>query len=814
LTVPPLTYNQGGFTFGGPALPQLKNKTFVFGEFQMTRVRSGVPIFYIVPTAAEWGGDLSAIPVQLYNPFNVDSATGTRQPFSGNLIPSNLLSPIAQKMEKYMPVPNVPNAAYGAYNSIVNSRNITDDTQFLIRVDQNLPHNGRMFGEFFWDNVNSESQQVPQMAFGTPLYGRFTSIEWDQPLSLNRLNTLRLSFYRSYVVYGSIPTSTDIAGSLGFKNYESGPTHWGFPALTITGLTVPSPYAYDYNWWTNRAGVGDDLSLIKGRHTLDFGVLYQPTQYPQKDGFYPRGVLNYAGAFTEQSPASTAAPIGLADFLLGAYAIAQSNPSGLDPLLHSTYYAWYAQDKIQASKKLSLTFGVRWDWWSPPVERWNRWLAFDQNTGQLAYALQDPFDWQTNQTLNPKYSRGMFENWKKKNFSPRIGIAYLLKPNMTVRAGGGFYYAQGLQNFQDFSSFSQGAPPFSNSITTGNDPAQLTPGHLDKTLFPLPTIGAISPGTSIVVPDIHSPQPYVVQTTFSIERQLPGNTLLSVGYNGVWGHHLMNGGSNINQAALLNPNNPLPYSQRLPNPNFDFIFLQSDNTNSDYNGMFLRLEKRYSNGVVLTASYTMSKSMDEYTSSQIGSNNQNSLCIRCDYALSDNNRTHFFSLGYVWELPFGRGRRFANHGLDGQILGNWQLSGITQLMSGTPYSPTTSTSWINVSDWVAQPRSNRVCNGKLSNPTLDEYFDVNCFPAQPPNTFGNSGRNVIIGPGSQLWDMALERKFKVRENLQLNLRGEFYSIFNHQNWGIPDVGIFDPTVGEISSKNNPRTFEIGLKLAF
>jgi hypothetical protein len=813
-SVPPLTYNQGGFTFGGPALPQLKNKTFVFGEFQMTRMRSGAPGFYTLPTASEWGGDLSAIPVQLYNPFNVDTATGTREPFTNNQIPSNLLSPVAQKMKQYVPLPNIESAAYGSPNYYANSRNITDDTQYLIRVDQNLPHNGRVFGEYFWDNVNSETVQFPQIGFGTPLYGRTASVEWDQPLGPNKLNTLRLSFYRSWVFFGAVPTSTDITGSLGFKNYDPEPADWGFPGLSVTGLTMPSQVGYDYNWWTNRKGVGDNFSLVKGRHTLDFGGLIQPTQYPQKNGIYPTGVLSYQGEFTEQAPGSTATPIGLGDFLLGAFATSNSNPTGLDPLLYSTYYAGYAQDKIQASKKLSLTLGLRWDWWSPPVERWNRWLTFDQNTGALAYALQDPFTWKTSQTLNPQYPRGMFENWKKKNFSPRIGFAYLLKPNMTVRAGGGIYYAQGLQNFQDFSSFSSGNPPFSNSITVGNDPGQLTPAQLDNTLFPLPAIGAISPGSSLVVPDIHSPQPYLEQATLSIERQLGNNVLVSVGYNGVWGHHLNNGGSNINQATLLNPNNPLPYSQRLRYPNFDFIFLQSDNSNSDYNGMYLSFKKRYSNGLDLIASYTWSKSMDEYTSSSAGGNNQNSLCIRCDYALSDNNRTNYFSLGYVWELPFGPTRRFANQGVGSQILGDWQFSGITQFMSGTPLTPTSSTAWINVSDWVAQPRSNRICNGKLSNPTLNGYFNVNCFPAQAPNTFGSSGRNVINGPGSQLWDMALERKFKVRERLQFNLRGEFYSIFNHQNWGNPDIGIFDPTFGQIFSKNNPRTIEIGLKAAF
>ncbi|MCZ2076637.1 MAG: TonB-dependent receptor, partial [Bryobacterales bacterium] len=634
--IPALTYNLGGFTIGGPALPQLRNKTFVFGAFQVTRTRSGNPGQYTVPTPAQWSGDLSSIPVQLYNPFDIDPATGLRRPFVNNQIPQSLLTPLAQKYKQYVPEPNIPNAPYGSFNYIANSRAITDDTQFLIRVDQNLPRNARLFFKYFKDNVNSESEGITRLVgFGTPLKGQTASVEWNQVLAPNKLNTLRLGFYRSWVFYGGTPTPTDITGSLGLRNYDSQSVHWGFPGLSVSGFSMPSTVIYDYNWWTTRVGLHENFSYIKGRHTFDFGGVIQPTRYTQKNGSYPRGSLNYDGAFTKQSPASAANPIGFADFLLGAFSSAWSGQS-LDPVLTSTYYSWYAQDKIKVTRKLTLTLGVRWDWWSPPVERYNRWMTFDQNKGQYVWLLKDPFNYQNDHsTLSGEYPRGMFMNWKKKNFSPRIGIAYLLTPNTTIRAGGGIYYAQGLQNFQAFSSFSSGAPPFQNSIVVTNDPGAITPGRLDNTLFDKPLVNGISPGSSLVVPDIHAPQPYVQQVTFSVERQLGANMLASVGYNGAWGRHLNNGGSNINQAALLDPANPLPLASRLPYPNLGFIFLQSDNSNSSYNGMSLSFEKRYSNGLDFIASYTWSKSMDEYTSSSSGGNNQDARCRRCDYALSD-----------------------------------------------------------------------------------------------------------------------------------------------------------------------------------
>lgn len=816
-SVPALIYNQAGFTFGGPALPRLRNKTFVFGEFQATRMHSSSPGLFVVPTAAEWGGDLSAVPVQLYNPFSIDSATETRNPFPNNQIPSSLISPIAQKYKGYTPLPNIPNALYGQINYSKNIPEITNDTQYLIRVDQNLPHSGRMFVDYFWDSVYSVAQGIiPSVNQGTPLKGQDAEVQWDQPLAPNKLNTLRLGFYRSWVFFGGVNTSEDYMGALGFKNYNTDPVNWGFPSLNIIGgITLPSTLLFDFNWWTTRIGLYENFSLVKGRQTLDIGGTFQPSRYTLNDASFPRGYITYGGGFTEQSPTSGGTPVGIADFLLGAFSSASSDPTGMTPWLDSTYYALYGQDKIQATQKLSLSFGLRWDWWSPPVEKWNRWVTWDQNTGQLAFVLADPTQWQTNQTLNPAYPRGMFMNWKKTNFSPRLGIAYLLTPHTTVRAGAGLYYAQGLQNFQDFSVFSgSGAPPFDNSVTVNNDPSLLTPTRLDNTLFDRPAIGIPTTGQAIISPDIHAPQPYVEQATFSIERQLGDNLLFTAGYNGYFGHHLNDGGTDANQAALFNPAYPLTLAQRRPYPNFDYIYLQSDNTNSTYNGGYLSFQKRYSNGLDLMASYTWSKSMDEYTSSSAGGNNQNAHCIRCDYGLSDNNRTNYFSLGYVWDLPFGRGRRFANQGLESKILGNWRLSGITQFMSGTPLTVTTSAAYINVSDFTSEPRSNRVCNGNLSNPTLSDYFDLKCFPAQQPNTFGNEGRNVIIGPGAQLWDMSLARNLNLGEHFKLDFRADFYSIFNHQNWGEPDTGAFDSTFGQIFSKNNPRTIQFGATLRF
>ena len=539
----------------------------------------------------------------------------------------------------------------------------------------------------------------------------------------------------------------------------------------------------------------------------------EPTQYPQDNGADPRGLITYSGPYTAQSPTSAISGSGLADFLLGAYVDGYANNTGFDPNLSTPYWAWYGQDKIKVSRKLTVTLGLRWDYWQPPVERYNRWVAFDQNIGQLVYVLKDPFTWQSNHTtLSGVVPRGMFENWQKKNFSPRVGIAYMVTPNTVVRAGFGTYYSQGMMNFQIFSTFGNGGPPFANVVAVSNDTTQLTPGALDSTLFPAPAVGQVTPGSEVVSPNIHAPQSYVDQVTFSVDRQLGTNMVASVAYNGSFGHHVM-GDSDINQGSLYNPNDPLSLTQRRPYPFFSDILLQSNSDNSSYNGLSAHFEKRFSGGMNLIASYTWSKALDLFSSNGGGTENQNSLCRRCDRGLADFNMSNYFAFGYLWQLPFGTSRKFVSQGPAAKILADWQWSGMTQFRAGSPLNPSMPASQANV-DLSSTTRPNRVCDGKLSSHSLNEWFNTSCFPAQAVNSFGTSGRNVIIGPGAQLWDMSIERVFRLREHINFTLRGEFYSVFNHQNWGSPDVSVPDPQFGAIFNKSNERVVQLAAKLKF
>jgi Carboxypeptidase regulatory-like domain len=818
LSVAPLVYNQGGFTLGGPVvLPRVyngKNKTFFFFSYQVTRQRSGSNQLAIVPTEAQWNGDFSAYPQQIYNPFDIDPVTGTRRPFEGNKIPSDLLSPIAQKYKQYVPRPNLGDVPFGQSNLSIFGSQQNDDTQYLFRIDQSLPKDGKLFFKYFRDNVGAYSYGLSSFAgFAQPLTGQTASAEWTQPIGGRMVNQLRIGFFRSVTNYGAVPTSQDVAGEvLGIQNVSRAPTFFGLPNISVTGVSVPGTALFNLNRITTRLGLNENFSLVTGRHTIDLGFTIQPIQYPQKNGIYPRGSITYDGSFTRNIPGGVGGA-GIADFLLGAFTSSNGNPTGFSPLLNTEYYGWFAQDQIKITRQLTVTLGLRWDYWTPPVERYNRLVAFDQNTGELVYALNDPLDFPTDfKILNPDVPRGMFKNWKKTNFSPRVSLSYLLASKTTIRAAYGIYYTQGMANFQIFSSLGFGGPPFTNNISVVNDTSQLTPAVRDTQLFPPPAIGELTPGTVFVTPDIHAPQSYVHQATMSIEHQIGQDWLVSAGYHAFLGRHLM-ASYNINQAEPFDPANPKPLSERRPYPFFSDILLQSNSANSSYNGMYLHVRRNFKAGFDLTASYTYSKSIDLFSSNSGGWDNQDARNTQLDRGLSDFDIRHYFTVGYIWELPFGKGKRFVNEGTGAALLGGWQLSGITQYRSGSPLSVSLPTSWPNVAATFTRARPNRVCDGRLDNPTMDAYFATSCFVAPAPNSFGNAGRNILTGPSSQSWNMSLSRSFKV-ESVRIGFRAESYSVFNAQNWNGPDTGVLNPNFGKIFGKNNPRQFQFGLRVEF
>jgi hypothetical protein len=389
------------------------------------------------------------------------------------------------------------------------------------------------------------------------------------------------------------------------------------------------------------------------------------------------------------------------------------------------------------------------------------------------------------------------------NFGPRIGLAWMPKgmPGTVVRAGYGIYYDQ--------SSLAPGeglyfSPPYFN-FNVYYPLGATVPLLLSNpfpTNFPLPT-----PSSALAFQrDLRTP--YIQQWNFNIERTLGRGRMAEVGYVGSKGTGLV-GARDINQPAP----SPGPVPLR-PLPQFNDINLLESNRDSIYHSLQARFEQRLQFGLSLLASYTWAKSIDNGSSffSSAGDPNypQNSYNLRAERGLSNFDIRHRLALSYAYDLPFGKGR----------LRGGWQTFGILQFQTGQPLTAALLPSFDNANTGIsslgfgANGRPNVVGDPRLSDPSPQRWLNTAAFVIPPRGTFGDSGRNVIEGPGLATVNLSLVKNTAISEAVRLQFRAETFNLFNRANFGLPDNFVGSPTFGQILSAGNPRRLQLGLKVLF
>jgi hypothetical protein len=271
----------------------------------------------------------------------------------------------------------------------------------------------------------------------------------------------------------------------------------------------------------------------------------------------------------------------------------------------------------------------------------------------------------------------------------------------------------------------------------------------------------------------------------------------------------------VNQAVLVNPAAPLSSTARRPFPNFGDVESTNWQENSSYNALQTRFERRFSGGVNFLGAYTWSHSIDTASRGSGGSVHQNSYALRADRASSDFDVRHRLSASLVYDLPFGRNKRFLSSlgTIGNRIVGGWSVNIISAFMTGNYYSVTVAGDRANVGSGVIE-RANRSCDGNLphSDRTIYRYFNTSCFSVTPLGTFGNSGRNVVQVPGLNNWDISFGKETVVTERARVQFRGEMFNIFNHPQFQTPDLTAGDVTFGEITTAYAPRIVQLALKL--
>jgi Carboxypeptidase regulatory-like domain/TonB dependent receptor len=795
---PQFQQNQFGFAIGGPIH---KNKTFFFGDYQGLRVHTAPTSILSEPTAAMRTGDFSGYPAVIYDP-------NTRTPFPGNIIPPNLIDPIAKNLLAIFPLPNLPGlpGAPETNNLRINPLEVEVQDQFDVRVDQLFSQRDAIFARYTYGRADITYPAIPvikdrvinPLAFaqGTVIAGSLTlnhapsqqaTLQEIHQFSPKLSNQFALGYTRFYLRVTPLDEGLSIASQLGLQGANTGPSAGGMASLTISGASgydqSSLPEVVPQNTWQ----LSDTVFYTHGAHLLRFGASVLQNRF----GFFqladPAGALDFSGTYTGA---------GFADFLLGLPDSAgkSSLPKGT-PYERYGEYGAFVQDQWHATARLAVSLGLRYDLFTPVSERHNRQSDFLFGSGTLVLAGKNG-------------ASSSILGLQKHDFSPRIGLAYRIGDRTVIRAAYGLFYfnEQGTGgSTRLFISY-----PFAAQYTV----------TCSSTVPCLSTSAGIPPASSanslptVVYQPTANRTPNLQQWHLTVERQLSSSLIVRAAYVGSHGNHL---NLNINENVAIP--GPGPVAPRQPFPSYGVISGWEPRGVSNYDALQLSAEKRYSGGLSFLAAYTWSKSLDEGSggNSSTGDpriNIQDPRHVSANYGLSNFDYRHRFTLSTVYELPFGHGRKFMNHAnaFADAVAGGWQMTSIVTAQSGAPFSVFLSTPTANTGTFT---RPNRVCNGNLPSDkqSISEWFDLACFVNPPNFTFGNAGRNILIGPGLVTWDLGVGKDFRINDRFGLQFRSEFFNLLNRANFGLPNANIGSAAAGTITTVvTNARQVQFALRL--
>jgi hypothetical protein len=781
--VPPFRQNQFGFTLGGPVV---KNKLFFFTNYEGFRRTRNNTFIGTLPTAAQLSGNFAGSP-PIIDPV-------TRLPFTGNIIPQTRMSPLSRRIVALLPQLTVG----GPSNFRTSPAQRQSLDQFTTRIDYQLGEKDYLFGRYSIGDIEIFNPGlIPLTGLGVTDLPQNVGIQWTHTFSPNLINDFRVGFNRN--LQRRLQEGAGGENILRFQNIIDDPINFGLPFINIAGFSGfgTSP--------TNPEVVGgntfqydNNLIWVKGNHSLKFGIDFRNTQFPHQPFLFSRGLFVFQGT-------ATGNPV--ADFLLGNPLVTFGGGTGPSAFMSLKEFSGYVQDDWKVNPRFTLNLGLRYQRISVISDRFRGRLGvFDEVTGQIATAANIE-------------SLGLI-NPDNNDFGPRIGFAWqpFESAKTSIRGGYGVYYDIKPVNERNFSlgtelRFQQivdifpllGLPP---SVTWDN-------------LFP-PAAAAGSLG--ILTDDPRATTPYVHQYSLSFQRELPGNMVAEVAYVGSAGRNL-NRRVDINQARLPAFTGE-PLAARRPYPNFGSIVMSKSIAISNYNALQMRLEKRFSSNLYFLAAYTFSKSLD--TSSLAGDSTsgnagtpQNSRDERAEYGLSAFDQRHRLTFSYVYQLPFGRRQAYLNSlsGFANALIGGWQINGIVTFASGNPFSvQVVGVDRTNTGVFGGGSQRANIISSDIELPSsqrsVQRWFNTAAFQAAPLNTFGNSGRNILIGPGTNNVDFSIFKDFFFSETMRLQFRTEIFNVLNHPQFLQPIADPTSPAFGRITGARPAREIQFGLKFIF
>ncbi len=829
---PTLQRNQFGMTLGGPIV---KNRIFYFVDYEGYRSLQKSLNFDSIPNLNDRAGIL---PSAVVNPF-----TGTVYA-AGTQIPASAVTPFASQVLSGLPAPNGAGRSNN-YQALLLNRDYADkydaklDGQINAQMSASLRFSQRKDNQFYQPDIpgpsggngNGYVRALDQNAALGYTWTVTPSSVLEARLGFSHIVAGKFPVYlggaSEQQLYGiaGLPTTANLTGGLNTQNIA------GFNTL---GRQATNPQFQNPTSWDPKL----NYSKVAGRHAFKVGVEGGIIHTEVMDINPVYGLNAYSGQFSKPTCAqlgqaagctikSDSATYNLADFLFGAPSQVQLANYLIGNYRQRQLFA-YGQDDFRVTSKLTLNLGLRWEYATPRWERDNNLTNFDPATNMLLHASNGSI---YNRTLvHPDYG----------NWGPRVGLAYNVTPKTVIRGGYGISYVH-LNRLGSADELGINGPQV-NIVTINQAPrlanGQPNPNFISSSGYPA---GLDSPNNFVPVNaniayiPANTRWPRVQTYFFAVQRELSGNSVIEVSYSGNHSTRLPII-ADYNQAYPNQPGQTLGVQARRPDQSFGAITWVDPAGSASYNGLAVRFEHRYSHGLYFLNSFTWSKALGnseqalESGGGYYVANPQNIYNLKAERGPSSLDVKFINVTSLVYQLPFGKGRHFGSswNGLTDSVLGGWEINTINTANTGTPldvaYTPSAAfdvTGRLSDFRGVAIMRPNLVGNpyGTANDSTgTPYYFNAAGFalPTAASAPFGNLGRNSLRGPDFWQWDLGVDKDFRipVREGMSLQLRGEFFNVLNHTNFGIPDSNISDAAFGTIRSTYPPRQIQIALKLRF
>ena len=838
-SVEPLKRNQFGGTFGGPIK---RDKTFFFGYYEGLRNRQGETVSATVPTQAEQQGDFGLLCTRVNGTFNSSGICSapqgqlvnefSSQPFPFNKLPG--IDPLSKSLLSFFPLPNQLSLGPNAYSATATLDQNND--QFGVRVDHYLTSRDVLNFRYMFsegqttDPLSTAGANVPGFPVGEGQRAQNFVAQETHTFSPTLTAVARFSFLRNKFLFNEAVNHTTPA-SLGFQFAPSLDAAIGPPFIQVSGYaSVGDPITGPRDTYENAVDISGSVTWIRGRHEMKFGGGYGHDQINVLFGIASNGFFVFAPV-----PANDA----FASFLLGAPAFFLQGGGDPSRGLRGNNLNFYAQDTYKISSQLTLNAGLRYELPFPYTEIHNRQNLFEPGVQSVVIpsapaGLVYPGD--------PGVSAGLISA-EKTALAPRVGVAWDPRGNARwlVTASYGIFYDPYYNGQGGPLQSPVSAPPYLQT------PQLNFPSFADPFNGTNPFNGTFAHPMTLLTIDKNLRLPYAQDWNLDIQRSFGADWLFEAGYVGTKGTKLPRliegnpavfvpgetaGAPNSTEGNVdqRRPFSGCTLSPSSPPCNFASVGLIAGIANSSYNAFQTSLKKRFSHGLSFLASYTLSKTIDDVSSFNITGSASQSVAGENDLAQDPFNLAaergrsmfdarHRFVLSYEWRVPFW------NHQQNWyqRVFGDWQVNGITTFMSGTPFTVYDSqdVSLEGSAPEISGFSSNRpdlVGNPNNGPRTPQEWFNKAAFqslnPATQAGQFGNEGRNVVEGPGLEQWDFSAFKNIPIRESKSLQFRAEFFNVFNHANFRLPNNDISSPNFGEISEALPGRLVQLALKFIF